>query len=39
MAQVEQIAQKKQVDMGVRSIEAAKRMVIGSARNMGIEVK
>lgn len=37
--QVEEIAKKKQADMGVRSIESAKRMVAGTAKSMGIDVE
>lgn len=38
-AQVENIARKKQVDMDVRSLESAKRMVAGAAHSMGIDVR
>lgn len=38
MVQVEAIAKKKAVDMNSRSVEAAKQMVMGSARSMGIDI-
>ena len=38
MAQVREIAEKKMEDLNANDIEAACRMVIGSARSMGIEV-
>lgn len=38
-AQVEEIARKKSPDLGVRSLESAKRMVMGTARSMGIDVE
>jgi large subunit ribosomal protein L11 len=38
-AQVEEIAKNKYPDMGVRSKRAAKRMVRGTARSMGIDVE
>ena len=38
MAQVREIAEKKMVDLNANDIEAAARMVAGSARSMGIEV-
>jgi large subunit ribosomal protein L11 len=38
-AQVKEIAEKKQKDLNSSTIEAAMRMVEGSARSMGIEVK
>ena len=37
-AQVREIAEKKIKDLNCESIEAAMRMVEGSARSMGIEV-
>src|SRR5262249_49714242 len=37
-AQVKEIAEKKMVDLNCDTIEAAMRMVEGSARSMGIEV-
>ena len=39
MAQVEEIAKKKIVDLNTKDLEAAKRSVMGTARSMGIEVK
>lgn len=36
--QVESIASKKAVDMNARDIDAAKKMVKGSARSMGIDI-
>jgi large subunit ribosomal protein L11 len=36
--QVKEIAEKKMVDLNCDTIEAAMRMVEGSARSMGIEV-
>ncbi len=38
MAQVREIAEKKQVDLNAHDIDAACRMIEGSARSMGIEV-
>ena len=38
MAQVREIAEKKMVDLNTTDIDAACRMVVGSARSMGIEV-
>mgnify|MGYP003309549747 CR=1 FL=1 len=38
MAQVREIAEKKMVDLNANDIEAAARIVAGSARSMGIEV-
>jgi large subunit ribosomal protein L11 len=38
MAQVRDIAAKKMVDLNANDIEAASKMIIGSARSMGIEV-
>ena len=37
-AQVREIAEKKMVDLNANDIEAACRMVAGSARSMGLEV-
>ncbi len=39
MAQVEKIAKQKFSDMGVVSIESAIKMVIGTARSMGVNVE
>ena len=38
MAQVREIAEQKMADLNANDIEAACKMVIGSARSMGIEV-
>ncbi len=38
MAQVREIAEKKMVDLNANDIDAACRMIAGSARSMGIEV-
>lgn len=38
MEQVRRIAERKLPDMNTRDLEAAIRMVLGTARNMGIEV-
>jgi large subunit ribosomal protein L11 len=38
MTQVREIAEKKMEDLNANDVEAACRMVIGSARSMGIEV-
>jgi len=38
MAQVREIAEKKMEDLNANDIEAACRMVIGSARSMGLDV-
>jgi large subunit ribosomal protein L11 len=38
MAQVREIAEKKMEDLNANDVEAACKMVIGSARSMGIEV-
>lgn len=37
-AQIREIAQKKMVDMNAHTIEAAMKMVAGSAMSMGVEV-
>jgi large subunit ribosomal protein L11 len=39
MAQVRDIAEKKMKDLNANDIEAAARMIAGSARSMGIEVR
>ena len=39
MAQVRTIAQAKMKDLNANDVEAAMKMVIGSARSMGIEVR
>ena len=38
MAQVREIAQEKMVDLNANDLDAACRMVIGSARSMGLDV-
>ncbi len=38
MAQVREIAEKKMVDLNASDLDAASRMIAGSARSMGIEV-
>ena len=38
MDQIREIAKKKMVDLNANDIEAASRMLIGSARSMGIQV-
>jgi large subunit ribosomal protein L11 len=38
MSQVRQIAEQKLKDMNTRDVEAASRIIAGSARSMGIEV-
>ena len=38
MSQVRQIAEKKMVDLNTTDLDAAARMIAGSARSMGIEV-
>ena len=39
MAQIREIAEKKMADLNANDIEAAARMLAGSARSMGLEVK
>jgi large subunit ribosomal protein L11 len=38
MAQIREIAEKKMVDLNAHDLDAAARMVIGSARSMGLEI-
>ncbi|MEQ8348944.1 MAG: 50S ribosomal protein L11 [Sneathiellaceae bacterium] len=38
MDQVREIAQQKMVDLNANDVEAASRMIVGSARSMGIQV-
>jgi large subunit ribosomal protein L11 len=38
MAQIREIAEKKMPDLNANTIEAAERIIAGTARNMGIEV-
>ena len=39
MAQIREIAEKKMVDLNTTDIDQASKMIIGSARSMGIEVE
>ena len=39
MAQIREIAQKKMADLNAADIDAACRMLMGSARSMGLEVR
>jgi len=39
LKQVEEIARKKMPDLNAHDLEAAKKMVIGAARSMGVEVE
>ncbi|MFN4284131.1 MAG: 50S ribosomal protein L11 [Alphaproteobacteria bacterium] len=39
MAQIREIAEKKMVDLNAHDIEAAMKMIAGSARSMGLEVQ
>ncbi|MEI6346221.1 MAG: 50S ribosomal protein L11 [bacterium] len=38
-AQIKEIAEKKMVDLNANSIEAAMKIIAGSARSMGVDVK
>ena len=38
MAQIREIAEKKMPDLNANTIEAAEKIIMGTARNMGIEV-
>ena len=38
MNQIREIAEKKMVDLNAHDVDAAFRMLVGSARSMGIEV-
>lgn len=38
MAQIEEIAKNKIVDLNTKDLEAAKRMVAGTAKSMGLEI-
>ena len=38
IAQVEEIAKKKIIDLNTKDIEAAKRSIIGTAKSMGVEI-
>lgn len=38
MAQIREIAEKKMVDMNANDLDAASRMIAGSAKSMGLEV-
>jgi large subunit ribosomal protein L11 len=37
--QVEEIANKKMIDLNANDLEAAKKIIAGTARSMGIEIK
>jgi len=37
-AQIREIAEKKMVDLNANDIEAAMKIIEGTARNMGIEI-
>ena len=39
MNQIREIAEKKMVDLNAHDVDAACRMLVGSARSMGIEVR
>ena len=39
MSQIREIAEKKMVDLNAHDVDAACRMLMGSARSMGIEVR
>ena len=39
MDQVREIAQTKMVDLNANDIDAAAKIIMGSARSMGLEVK
>jgi large subunit ribosomal protein L11 len=39
MAQIREIAEKKMADLNAHDIDAAMKMIAGSARSMGLEVK
>jgi len=39
MAQVREIAEKKMVDLNANDLEKASKMIAGSARSMGVEVR
>ncbi|MEK7134934.1 MAG: 50S ribosomal protein L11, partial [Patescibacteria group bacterium] len=38
MAQIREIAEKKLVDLNANNLEAAEKIIMGTARSMGIEV-
>jgi large subunit ribosomal protein L11 len=38
-AQIQQIAERKMPDLNANDIEAAKKIIAGTARSMGVEVK
>jgi large subunit ribosomal protein L11 len=38
-AQVREIAEKKKADLNAFSVEAAEKMVLGTARSMGIDIE
>ncbi len=39
MEQVREIAQKKMVDLNANDIDAAAKIIAGTARSMGVDVK
>jgi large subunit ribosomal protein L11 len=39
MSQVKDIAEKKMPDLNTTDLEAAQRIIMGTARNMGVDVK
>lgn len=39
MAQIEEIAKRKMPDLNTTDLEAAKKIILGTARSMGIEVE
>ncbi|KKT16684.1 MAG: 50S ribosomal protein L11 [Parcubacteria group bacterium GW2011_GWC1_43_61] len=39
MAQIREIAEKKLVDLNANDIAAAEKIIMGTARSMGIEVE
>jgi large subunit ribosomal protein L11 len=38
-SQIREIAEKKMADLNAHDVEAAMKMIVGSARSMGLEVK
>lgn len=38
MAQIEEIAKNKMVDLNTKDLEAAKKMIAGTAKSMGLEI-
>ena len=39
MKQIEEICEKKMADLNARDLEHATRMIMGTARSMGLEVE